>query len=102
MNIYDKRWAKVAQYAYKLKDLCKTGDYILIYDGEICEGAEILIDENNRLFYIYCVTPLKNVIKYQLYNGDPSCDDGAHTKIDETLKEFNESIKLYQRVPIEF
>lgn len=100
MNIYDKRWAKVAQYAYKLKYLYKTGDYILIYDSEVCDGAEILIDENNKIFYIYCVTHGNTVIKYQLYNGDPSCDDGAHTKISDTLKQFDESIKLYQRTPI--
>jgi hypothetical protein len=104
MNIYQKRWAKVLEYANKLKNLYDTGAYILRFDDEFFDPSEttIIIDEKDQVFSLHWVPVNSDTrVTYTLYEGDLNYDHGAYTKIAITLNEFKERIKLFAIQPIE-
>lgn len=104
MNIYQKRWAKVSNYANKLKTLFDTGDYILKFDDEFFEPGEttIIIDEKEQHFAIkWSPESFKTTMTYTLYEGDLNFDHGAYTKIKDTMADLQERIKLFAIRPIE-
>jgi hypothetical protein len=91
MNIYEKRWAKVYNFAKKLKDLYDTGNYVIIdEDGMVPTEFTIKLDNDEQYFGLK-----SHNTSYMIYDGDLDWDDGAYDTIAVTMARLSK-IKLFK------
>lgn len=95
MNIYEQRWAAAKEWVRNFKEIAKQyGCQHVCYEGEMYPLENLTVTEDSILMRMgeHCVC--------QHFENNREYDHGLYTPIKETIRKFEESFELYQKIEI--
>lgn len=92
---YEKRWQAVKKFVEtKINPLMMDERYIVAMDGDLIDiRAPLEIHDDTKEIVV-----TSDHCTYVIYNGDPDCDEGAHTPTREVIKELRQRFQIFKEI----
>ena len=94
MSIYERRWNAVESFINtRLIPAMKQPGVVALFEGREIAPIQIQLYKNDRV-----VDVLMDHASYNIFDGNPGIDHGAHETIESTIERLKQTFLLYKKV----